>query len=271
MRALALAVLLLLAAAGCSGKGADPTTGATTAPPQAASSSQTMLPPAAPPPAGPRVTITGCTNFGGVFPVPMAAAQALLPDGFKAVPAAGDLTGGATLYVLALSCDGASVDGADVGAALLAYEELAVVPDAAHQVAGVSDYTVPLLFSASPRALGDAFEALGLGKAGGVSWVTTGAGTTTAGGSVGGDGFTLTGQAAPSPPVAIPSGAFVLFGVQGKQVRGVVDGASEGGRFVQAAIVLQAQGNPPLLDQAQPAAQGFSVAGFTLHYAPRGP
>jgi hypothetical protein len=199
----------------------------------------------------------------------MAAAKAVLPDSLTAVPAASDPQGGATLYVLALKCDGSSVDGASLGPALLAYEELAVTPDAAHAVKGISDYSVPLLFAAQPEGLGQALARLMLGKAGagGLSWASTATGAITAQGTLDGDGFTLAGQTVPTPPVGLPSGAFVLFGVQDKQVKGVVNGTSQHGTFVQAAVTLQGQGNAPLIGQAQPATRGFSVNGFTLRYA----
>jgi hypothetical protein len=270
VRILALATVLLLAAAGCSGKTAT-TTGPTAAPATATATTAPGLLPNVTVvlPAGPSVTIEGCTNFGGVFPVPMAAAKAVLPDSLTPVPAASDPQGGATLYVLALKCDGSSVDGASLGPALLAYEELAVTPDAAHAVKGISDYSVPLLFTAQPEGLGQALARLMLGKAGagGLSWASTATGAITAQGTLDGDGFTLAGQTVPTPPVGLPSGAFVLFGVQDKQVKSVVNGTSQHGTFVQAAVTLQGQGNAPLIGQAQPATRGFSVNGFTLHYA----
>jgi hypothetical protein len=270
---LALLAVLGLAAAGCSGKGtgtaAPPTASATQGP----SASQTptggiIVHPIAIPP-NPSITIRGCTNFGGVFPAPMAAAQALLPDGFTPLPAAGDPQGGATLYVLVLTCDDAAIDGTSIGRGLLAYEELAVVPDAAHTVKGITDYTVPLLFSAAPDSLAGAFEALHLGKAGGVSFAVHASGTLEAHGSVGADGFSLTGQPIQAPPTALGPGAFVVFGVRDRQVVSAVNSTSAGGSALQAPVILQAEGDPPLIAQARPATRGFTVSGFTLHYAPQ--
>jgi hypothetical protein len=266
---LALLVVLGLGTAGCSGKDAGtagPTAGAT----PTASASQTLtgqvpFHPIAIPPA-PTIALSGCTNFGGVFPVPVDAAQAVLPDGFKPVPAAGDPQGGATLYVLVLKCDDAAINGTSVGRGLLAYEELAVVPDAAHTIKGITDYTVPLLLSAAPKSLGSAFEALHLGREGGVSFGVYASGTLEAQGSVGADGFKMTGQPISAPPSTLGPGSFVLFGVQDRQVVTTVAGASAGGSALQAPVALQAQGNPPLIAQARPATQGFTVSGFTLHY-----
>jgi hypothetical protein len=263
VRALALAALLLLAAAGCTGKqgaSAGSATGHPTTGPTAAASLQ-----------GPRIGLEGCTNFGGVFPVPTNAAQALMPAGFSPVPVAGDPAGGVTLYVLALKCDAGTVNGTGVGPALLAYAELAVVPDAPHALKGITDYTMPVLFSATPAPLAQAFAQLHLGRAGdgNVSWTTAAAtGTVLAQVLSGGDGFTLAGQSAPTPPAAIASGAFAVFAVQDRQVLGVANCTSTGGQFVAVAVALQAQGNPPLIAQARPATQGFSVSGFSLGYAP---
>lgn len=274
MRTLAFALLVMVAAAGCSGKGsgtgpASPSTGVTEnpSPPHGMASGSAQPPP--PSPSTPlSIALGGCTNFGGVFPVPMDAAQAVLPDGFKPVAAAGDPQGGATLYVLALRCTEATVDGAEVGKALLGYEELAVTPDAAHAVKGVSDYTVPLLFTAAPQALGDALAKLRLGRAGpgGLVWDSTGAGTLHAEASLDGAGFILAGQVAPAAPTGLASGGFVLFGVQDRQVVSVVNGTSAGGQGYTAAVTLQAQGDAPLLGEARPAARGFSVQDFALVY-----
>jgi hypothetical protein len=265
--AVALLSVLALAAAGCSGKGAGtagpPTAGATQASTNQDPSGETLVPI----PPNPSITLGGCTNFGGVFPVPMDAARALLPDGFTPVPAAGDPQGGATLYALVLKCDDAAINGTSIGPGLLAYEELAVVPDAAHMVKGITDYTVPLLFSAAPKSLGSAFEALRLGKSGGVSFGVYASGTLEAQGGVGADGFTLRGQPIQQPPTPLGPGAFVAFAVQDRQVVGAVNGTSAGGSALQAPVLLQAQGNPPLLAQARPATRGFTVSGFTLHYA----
>jgi hypothetical protein len=216
--------------------------------------------------------LQSCTNFGGVFPVPMDAAQKMLPEGFKPVAAANDPQGGATLYVLALSCAKAIVNGTDLGPATVAYEELAVTPDAAHSNPKTSDYTVPLLFVASPAPLGKAFAGMHLGRVGpgSITWTTTPIGAITAKATLGPDTLTLTGEAPPATASSLPSAPFTMFGVQDKKLVSTITAASAGGSAVQAAILLQTEGAPPLLDKAVPATRGFSVTGFSLMYVEEG-
>ncbi|HUR60938.1 MAG TPA: hypothetical protein VM286_01055 [Candidatus Thermoplasmatota archaeon] len=272
MRTLALALLLLLAAAGCSGK-SDPTdtadTGTSTGTQSGPTGQDPGTAPSADPAAGPRIVLKECKNFGAVFPVPDAAAQALIPEGFRTVPAAGP-PAGATLYVMVVNCQEASFGGVSVGDATFVYEELAVVPDDAHKVAGISDYTIPVMVAVNPEALADAMEARAWAAPPGrsTSWTDLSEGTLSGGGSAKGDGFTLTAHAAGSP-TALPSGSFVVFGVKDRQVVTTTVGTSEGGQALSAAALLQVEGSPPLLEQATPAARGFSVSGFALTFTPR--
>lgn len=274
MRVPAPIVLLVLVLGGCFGKVGTTTSTSSTGPQgDSDSASPTGSVPVHPiaPGTGSRIELRGCTNFGAVFPVPDAAAQALLPDGFKTVPAAGPPQG-ATLYVITLQCTESIIQGVPQGSMLLAYEELAVVPDDAHKVSGVTDYTVPLLLAGSDELL-DAFAGMQLSKGAtgsrSITWTNTGTGTFQGGGSIEGNGFTASAQAIAAPPTALASGAFVVFAVKDKKVVQAIDGASAGGQALDAAVTLQVEGNPPLLSQAQPAARGFSVTGFSLSYVPR--
>lgn len=276
-------LLLALAAAGC----AEPDAGAptdpagTTAPGPTTGASLPSTAPAAPSAtstgtpgpmaaAGPVIRLTGCQNFGAVFPVPMDSARGALPAGFEPVATPSDPAGGATLYVLGVRCAGSDVDGANLGEATLAYAELAVVPPQDQAVAGVADATVPLVFAATPQPLGDAFSALRLGQVGfgEVTWAEhTGSGDVIVAATLGDAAFTLRGAYAPTPPGGLGSGDFLLYGVQDGAVQAKVLGSSAGGEAVDAAVALESAGIP-LLAEARPAARGFSVAGFDLSFRP---
>lgn len=285
MRTLPAALLVLsFVLAGCSGSDGTespdgsasesssngPTTGAT-----AATSTQQPVPSANatdPLTVGlPVVTLEGCRNFGAVFPVPMATAQAALPTGFEPIPTPSDPAGGATLYVLALRCEGSSVDGAATGAVDAAYAELAVVPAPEFAVEGRTDATVPLMFTASVPAVGEALAELGFGIAGAgeVGWAEhTGLGDVVVSAGLGGASFTLRGALSPAPPSGIGSGGFVLYGVQDGVVLSTVLGeASRAEGAVDAAVTLEAAGLD-VLAAARPAARGFSVSGFSLTFTP---
>jgi hypothetical protein len=274
---LALAFVLL---AGCStpdepapGEPGTPTPEAsTTSSPTGAMPSPTAAPAAPAPDAGraggPVVRLTGCRNFGGVFPVPMGAARAALPPGFEPVATPSDPAGGATLYVLGVRCAAAAVDGTAVGEATLAYAELAVVPPAEAAVDGVPDSTVPLAFAATPQAVGDAFAAFRLGQAGfgEVTWAEhTGAGDVVVAATLGDVSFTLRGATTPEPPANLGSGDFVLYGAQEGALWTRVLGSAAGGEAVDAAVALEATGLP-LLAEARPVVRGFSVSGFDLEF-----
>lgn len=277
--ALVIALLVSIAfLAGCS-EGGDP--GGSEGPSPSSSPAPSTTAPAVttPPPtavhpgtpsSGPTVVLGDCTNFGGVFPVPMEAARAALPEGFEPVPTPSDPAGGATLYVLGLRCASSSVDGADTGEASLGYAELAVIPPAEAAVDGLSDATVPLFFAASPKPLGDAFGRLRLGGSGfgEVAWAEhTGEGDVVVTATLGGATFTLRGAAAPTPPAGLGSGDFVLYGVQEGILQSTVIGSSASGEAVDAAATVESAGIP-LLAEARPVVRGFSVAGFDLQFRP---
>lgn len=217
----------------------------------------------------PDLQLTGCTNFGGVFPVPMASARAVLPPDFEPIAASLDPANGATLYVLALRCEGSSVDGVPQGPAQLAYAELAVSPPPRHQVRGIADYTVPVLFTAAPAAVGEALAALRLGRAGAgsVSWgaLSPAAGTAIEA-SLDEASLALTGEMPPGAPSALGSGDFVVFGVQEGAVRTTVLGSSAGGEAVQGPVRLESSGAPAPVADARSVARGFSVSGFDLRF-----
>lgn len=275
MRALAVLVVLATVLAGCSAKpGSFPspsssatTTVATANPPMSA------MPTASTPSAssGPTFTLDSCRNFGGVFPVPLASAKSVLPQGFEPVPASTDPTG-ATLYILGLKCDGSTVQGVAQGAADLLYAELAVVPSTAYAVPGISDYTVPVFFTTANAALAEELALLHLGAAGAgkADWVEhTGAGDVIVAASLGSASLTLRGAVSPAPPASLSSGKFVTFGVQDGAVKAVLAGDSAGGSAADAAVTLQATAAPAPVGDARPATRGFSVSGFTLTFAAR--
>jgi hypothetical protein len=289
MRAAAALSLLVLLAAGCAspdggdavpgagattgadGDGSTETTGSATSGPVRPAPDGNASAPATASAGLPTLTLDGCRNFGAVFPVAMDTARAALPAGFEPVPTPSDPAGGATLYVLALRCEGSSVDGAATGPVDAAYAELAVVPPAERAVAGRTDATVPLVFTASVPAVGEALAALGFGIAGPgeVGWAEhTGAGDLIVSAGVGGASFTLRGAYSPASLATAGSGGFVLYGAQDGQVVSTVLGeASGGGEAVDAAVTLESAGLD-LLAAARPAARGFSVSGFSLSFTP---
>lgn len=270
MRPLLVLLALALALSGCGGKQpahAGPGTVSGTPSTSAASSS---LEPGnlTAPPATPALVLADCSNFGGVFPVDMAAARAVLPPGFEPVPAANDPGGGAALYMLFLQCAASSVDGNATGPTVAAYAELAVVPPAGFRLEGVDDYTVPLAFGAGVDAVGQRLAAFGLGIAGPASTTdvtTSGPGPQRLRLVVDDVTIDLTGQMSPQDGVALGDGDFALIGVQGGAVTSVVKGHASGGSAVQGTVTHQSAGLP-VLAQARPVSLGFSVSGFTLAF-----
>lgn len=279
-----LALVLVVALAGCA-KPADHASGpsSTTGPqaPQGSSSSASQAPAPAPMSNStgglPTLTLDGCRNFGGVFPVPMDSARAALPAGFEPVPAPSDPAGGATLYVLGLQCSGSSVNGTATGASDLLYAELAVVPPAERRLPGLDDCTVPVLFAAANPAVGAALASLRLGQAGAgdVAWAEhSGAGDVIVAATLGGASVTLRGGVASAEPgAALDEGGFAAYGVQGGELRTVLRAHATSGTAQHAAATLEATGAPAPIGDARPAASGFtatgySVAGFSLSFAP---
>lgn len=213
---------------------------------------------------GPLLQWSNCRNLGGVFPAPAADAAALLPEGFKVVPA--NAAGDATLYILAVQC--AATTGSNSSGALnLLYAELAVVPPQSAALAGISDYTVPVLFIAENGEVGNLTQRLRLGQAGQglIDWQdTSGTGVSqqvTA--TLGATKVVLTGQITPVPEGTLASGQFALYGVQDRLVHSIVRAASAGGTAQTASIQLQATGIP-ILEHANPVARGHLVAGFQI-------
>jgi hypothetical protein len=220
------------------------------------------------PPTSPSFTLSDCTNFGGVFPVDVAAARAALPAGFEPVVSPNDPAGGATLYILFLQCAGSSVDGNDTGPTVAAYAELAVVPPTEFRLDGISDYTVPLAFGAGSQAIGQRLADFGLGLAGMATTtdVTDGQpGPQRLRLVVGDVTLDLTGQMSPQDGQGLGDGSFALVGVQDGAVRSVVRGQSQGGTAVQGTVTHQSTGLP-ILEGARPIALGFSVQGFSLTF-----
>lgn len=215
----------------------------------------------------PDLVLSDCTNFGGVFPVPMADAAAALPAGFEPVASANDPAGGATLYILFLDCEGSAVDGNDTGPVIVEYAELAVVPPAAYTLPGISDYTVPLAIGAGVDAVADRLAQFMLGHAGRptVTDVTDGApGPRRARMVVDDVTLDVTGQFA-GDGSSLGDGGFALIGVQDGVVKTVVQGFSQGGSASQGTVTQQSAGLP-VFQQARPLAVGFTVTGFTLTF-----
>lgn len=268
MRLAVLLLVLALASAGCSDKPRDGFKGET-------SGTSSTSPPATPPATNttvaaskPSLVLSGCTNFGGVFPVPVADAQAALPPGFTPVQAANDPAMGATMYILTLRCEGSSVDGNDTGPTFVTYAELTTVPPDAFKLEGITDYTVPLAIGASVDAVDARLKEFGLAHAGAT---TTSDIQDNRPGPYSGrmvvDGITLqvTTQTSSQNGAALASGDFALIGAQDGVVHSIVRGHSEGGSATQATATQQSTGLP-IFANARPVALGFSVTGFTLTF-----
>ena len=271
----AIILILAMAGAGCFGDkgGKDDDGGAdsssSTSPSAGTGGNATVGPGLAPLNAtAPSLVLSGCTNFGGVFPVPMADAVAALPAGFAPVASPNDPAGGATLYILFLECEGSQVDGNDTGGVNVAYAELAVVPPAEYTLPGISDYTVPLAIGAGNKAVGDRLALFMLGKAGPstVTDVTDATpGPRKARMVVDGVTLDLTCQFA-GEAGTLQDGGFALIGVQDGVVKTVVQAFSQGGSAAEGTVTQQSAGLP-ILEQARPVARGFTVTGFTLTFA----
>lgn len=282
MRAvIAVALVLAMTVAGCGGKGGRPGNDAdgdgdgageggptsTSGPGGNGTGVQGPMDPQANATGAPTLQLSDCTNFGGVFPVPMADAAAALPAGFEPVASPNDPAGGATLYILFLDCAGSAVDGNATGPVNVAYAELAVVPPAEYTLPGISDYTVPLAIGAGNQAVGDRLAEFMLGHAG-QSTVTdvTDASPGPRRARVVVDGVTLdlTGQFA-GEAGTLRDGGFALIGVQDGAVKTVIQAFSLGGSASEGTVTQQSSGLP-VLAQARPVARGFTVSGFTLTF-----
>jgi hypothetical protein len=267
---LAAVVAFAVLAAGCSQpkESASPSPSATSSSSASAASTQPPAVPAANASARlPTLGLDGCRNFGGVFPVPVESAQAVLPPGFEPVPTPSDPAGGATLYVLGLRCEGSSVDGVVTGASDLLYAELAVVPAADQRIRGLDDCTVPVLFASGNAAVGEALARLRLGLAGAgeVAWAEhTGAGDVIVAATLGGASVTLRGTVASAEPAAsLGDGSFAVYAVQGGAVQAALRGHATSGTVQHAAATLEAAGAPAPIGDARPAASGFTATGFS--------
>lgn len=222
-----------------------------------------------PPSAQGSLVLSDCMNVGGVFPVPMEAASAQLPQGFEPVVSPNDPAGGATLYMIFLQCGGSSVDGQDTGGVTLAYAELAVTPPDEHRLPGVSDYTVPLVMGVGAEQARERLASFGLGLVGPATVtdvLESGPGPQRLRMVVDDVAIDLAAQLSPQEATPLAEGDFALIGVQDGTVRSVVRGHASAGSAVQGGVTQQSAGLP-LFAQARPTAVGFSVAGFTLTFA----
>ena len=219
-----------------------------------------------------RLELTGCTNYGGVFPVPMASATAALPSGFTPIPAANDPQGGATLYAIIVECTASKVDGNDTKAARLGYAELAVTPPANLVLDGVTDCTVPVFFASSNDEVAKALLDLGIsGRAHSSSStdVTDGMDHSyQASFTIGDATVQLTVDIAGPDTGQVASGSFMVYGVQDGKLTTILKGTSSDGGARQGPALLQAAGTPVAKDARQ-GALGFSAAGFSLTYERR--
>lgn len=219
----------------------------------------------------PVIELHACRNLGGNFAVPFARAAAALPAGFEPMPTRGGRRAGAVFYVIAVHCRQGIVDGRRLGPSWLVYAELPVAPDPAAAIPGITDYTVPLAFTARPAALARAFAAHGLGD-GSVARITgslphkhSGAQLRVEAGVL---GFSLLGRTWNALQPGPGAGRFALFGVRDGRVTHTLIGSTTAAGMRQGPLHLEVRGGPALLDAASPQARGFSLDGFDLTFRP---
>lgn len=239
------AVLLVLAAlAGCIG-GEEGSLESTDAPTDVGTNASTdgpTLPDGRPAPGN--LTLAGCNEHGGAFPVPAGPFQEELPEGFSPVPF-GPEGPTATLVVIAVSCS--TSEGAPV-AELTGF--LQVEPSEDLSAGDVPHLVVLGGFSTSEQRV-DVYDAWGMGDGIDVGDVTLEepgqAPVARAGHAQGsGDGFTVDMvSTVEGPPEAESAGEARIFGVADGSVTGVVDlnwTDSQGG-FAQGEATLTFQGD----------------------------
>ena len=215
------------------------------------------------------IQLSQCENFGGNFAVPFDAAQAALPEGFEPLPTTGGRNAGAVFYVIAVRCAEGRLGGRSLGEVQLAYAEIAATPSEQAQFDGLADATVPIMFTATPGSLAEAFAALQFGDSGpgSIVWQSDASGTEVQF-TVGEAMVTLTGQVPAEPASELGAGSFALFGVRDRQILSRVRGEAGAARSTRGPVNLQSSGGPALLGQAAPAARGFVSRDFDLGFIP---
>ena len=218
--------------------------------------------------AQPRVALSACQNLGGNFAVPFDEARALLPDGFEPLPTTGGPNAGAVFFVTAVQCPAGTLDGRALGPVQLFYAELPVVPAPEFAVEGQNDNVAPVLFTATPGELADAFadNHFGLGGRGDITWTETPDGTTTAQLVLGEAMVTLTGNVPPEPASAFDGGAFYLYGTEARAVVTKIRGTFGTVQSVRGPVSLQSSGAPAPFSSANPANRGFANTGFDFGF-----
>lgn len=220
-------------------------------------------------PAARTIQLSQCENFGGNFAVPFDAAQAALPEGFEPLPTTGGRTAGAVFYVIAVRCAEGRLGGRPLGEVQLAYAEIAATPSEQAQFDGLADATVPILFTATPGALAEAFAELKFGDSGpgNIVWHSDASGTEVQF-TIGEAMVTLSGQVPAEPASELGAGSFALFGVRDRQILSRVRGEAGAALSARGPVNLQSSGGPALLGEAAPAARGFVARDFELGFIP---
>ncbi|MFA5942983.1 MAG: hypothetical protein WC876_00785 [Candidatus Thermoplasmatota archaeon] len=275
MRLLAALATLVLVAGCSSPEQPDPQISSSTT--GAATTTTTSATPAAPAvvtPVLPSLEFTSCRNQGGVFSIPRAAALEVLPDGFEPQEATSATSppDSVVLYAIAVHCEASIVDGVAGSAFDFAYAELAVTPSQAYAIDGIDDCTVPLAFIATDAVVGAALADYGLGVAGAGSLDETaaqaeGTGSDLKSFKLGGASLEFIVGEASADTLTVGEGAFVLYGVQDRQVVSLLKGTAQGGSAHYAPALFQSAGIPALADAAG-GAVGFGATGFNLRFEP---
>jgi hypothetical protein len=100
------------------------------------------------------VDFAGCTEFAGVGPVDLAAAQALVPSGFTTLT----VGSGGAIVVRATACDSFVVNGGAAQPGIISQIGVEIVPP--DNTGDINNYT--LLYVTNDRDLAEAYRGLGL-------------------------------------------------------------------------------------------------------------
>lgn len=213
--------------------------------------------------------LSGCENFGGNFAVPYEQAQAALPDGFQPLSTTGGRNAGAVFYVIAVRCREGSLDGRELGPVQLAYAELPTTPSPDQQADGIADYTMPVLFTATPALVAAQFQQFdfGLTGPGTIDWLAGNGFGPQVQVSVGDVMLTLSATAPPEPASAFGAGEFILFGTQARTVTQQVLGYAGAADIARQAMQLESSGSLSLLQNAARTARGFTALDFELGFS----
>ncbi|HEV8360690.1 MAG TPA: hypothetical protein VGR28_09565 [Candidatus Thermoplasmatota archaeon] len=227
--------------------------------PPGADAAPTLAPAAAAP-----LRLEDCSNAGGLFRVLASAAAPFVPEGFEAVPAT---TGFVQLYVIGLQCARAVLaDGTEAAQPRAMYAELVVVPPPEYEREGAADYTIPVMFLASPEPVARALADLRYGGAAAADVAREETATPLA--TIvrfEGDGVELVATMVEPQTQHVEGGSVRQFGADHGALQSVLDVDFGASTCTAGAALALTAGDAPIGD-ALPAATGGRCAGYTLDF-----